>query len=174
MALAAEVQDIRSPELTTFYGTYIGRELFDDELYRKSNRQLRKHTRISEFLQTIEQQLFVDRQLERLRSLSHGWDSYSADAPNTTAFARADKVLQAVRKERLDVTRSEFAVEGWHPRIRLVRLRIADVLADPTHRVHRVGADARQIRAAHSAPLASLGRRHRAWDRMAAGAIAVK
>lgn len=111
MPLAAEGASLRVPE-TAMYGTYIGRELADDDLYRESNRELRQRSRISEFLRTVEQRRLADLQLEELRELRRGWDSYDAEVPNTTAFRRAHEILTAAQQERLDVTRIVPSAEG--------------------------------------------------------------
>lgn len=112
MLFAAETPDARLPWSIPVYGTYVGRELADDKLYRQSNANLRERSRISDFLQTVELQRLLSQQMQKLRGLERGWNSYDAEPPNTTAFDRADRVLAVAREHRMDITRIVPSAEG--------------------------------------------------------------
>ncbi len=112
MPCLAHAPDVRSRELPAVYGTYVGRELFDDDLYRQSNTSLRERTRLSEFLRTFEERLVQDQQIRQLRGLQKGWDSYDAEPPNDTAFALIDRVLGAAQEQRIVITRIVPSAEG--------------------------------------------------------------
>jgi len=112
MPFAAVAPDVRLPESTAVYGTYIGRELADDDVYRRSNIELRERSQISEFLRAVEQGRFMQLQLQRLHGLRPGWDSYGAAPPNAAAFTRADEVLRTAQQQRIDVTRIVPSAEG--------------------------------------------------------------
>ena len=112
MPFVAETPNISLPWSIPVYGTYVGRELADNELYRQSNAKLRERSRISEFLRVVEQQRLLDQQIQKLRGLHRGWNSYDAEVPNATAFERTDQVLATAREHRIDVTRIVPSADG--------------------------------------------------------------
>src|SRR2546422_189828 len=103
------------PEVPTLYGTYVGHELSTEpslDLYGKSNTDLRRMVLVSDFLSTVEQSITVQRQIDQLRSLRRGWNTYGAEPPNDTAFELTDRILSAANRLRIDVTRVVPSADG--------------------------------------------------------------
>jgi hypothetical protein len=112
MPLVADMPAVLLPEPTRIYGTYVGRELTDNDLYTKSNAKLRERSRNSEFLRIVDQQRQQELQIQSLQELRFNWNSYNAEPPNATAFARTHQVLATARKQRIEVTRIVPSAEG--------------------------------------------------------------
>jgi hypothetical protein len=54
----------------------------------------------------------MNKQLDKLKDLTFGWDSYDAEPPNDTSFAWARKVLVALMEFNFEPTKITASVEG--------------------------------------------------------------
>jgi hypothetical protein len=94
------------------YRPHVGNLEFSRRLYIQISNDLLERLHGSEFLRSREQADSMQRQLQELRELDSGWDSYDAVPPNDTAFQVIDKVLAAARTMRVDVTKLAPSADG--------------------------------------------------------------
>jgi hypothetical protein len=94
------------------YGMQVAASKPVQDFYENFAWNFRRQLQLSDFLQRREQRARLKQQLDRLRQLGFGWDSYEAEPPNDTAYKLAEALFDRIQEYRLDVTKLVPAAEG--------------------------------------------------------------